>query len=91
MGEKLVQHVSVMLERCIALLAPAIERSENPVVVDATLGLGGHTEALLSKFSNLIVIGIDRDTEAINIAKSRLAGFGGRFRPIHAIYDDIQN
>ncbi len=91
MGEKLVQHVSVMLERCIALLAPAIERSENPVVVDATLGLGGHTEALLSKFSNLMVIGIDRDPEAIAIAKFRLAAFGGRFKPIHAIYDEIQN
>ncbi len=91
MGEKLAQHVSVMLERCIALLAPAIERSESPIVVDATLGLGGHTEALLSKFSNLIVIGIDRDLEAIAIAKTRLEVFGDRFKPIHAIYDDIQN
>ena len=91
MGEKLAQHVSVMLERCIALLAPAIERSESPVLVDATLGLGGHTEALLSKFSNLIVIGIDRDLDAIALAKSRLETFGDRFKPIHAIYDDIQN
>lgn len=84
-------HVSVMLERCIALLSPAIERSENPVVVDATLGLGGHTEALLNKYSNLIVIGIDRDSEAIEHAKGRLHSFGDRFKPIHAIYDDIQN
>ena len=91
MGEKLAQHVPVMLERCIALLAPAIERSESPVVVDATLGLGGHTEALLSKFSNLIVIGIDRDLDAVALAKSRLEAFGDRFKPIHAIYDDIQN
>lgn len=91
MGEKLAQHVSVMLERCIALLAPAIERSESPVVVDATLGLGGHTQALLSKYPNLIVIGIDRDQDAIAIAKSRLQEFGDRFKPIHAIYDDIQN
>ncbi|MBI3430490.1 MAG: 16S rRNA (cytosine(1402)-N(4))-methyltransferase RsmH [Actinobacteria bacterium] len=91
MGEKLAQHVSVMLERCLALLTPAIERSESPVVVDATLGLGGHTEALLSRFSNLIVIGIDRDLEALAIAKTRLEVFGDRFKPIHAIYDDIQN
>ncbi|HUW87968.1 MAG TPA: 16S rRNA (cytosine(1402)-N(4))-methyltransferase RsmH [Candidatus Paceibacterota bacterium] len=87
----MAQHVSVMLERCIELLAPAIERSESPVVVDATLGLGGHTEALLTKYSNLSVIGIDRDAEAIELAKSRLHSFGDRFKPIHAIYDDIQN
>lgn len=87
----MAQHVSVMLERCVALLSPAIERSDNPVVVDATLGLGGHAEALLAKYSKLIVIGIDRDAEAINLAKSRLQIFGERFKPIHAIYDDIQN
>lgn len=42
-----VEHTSVMLERCITLLAPAIEKSSSPVVVDATLGLGGHSYALL--------------------------------------------
>lgn len=86
----MAQHISVMLERCVALLAPAIEKSESPVVVDATLGLGGHTEALLTKYSNLIVIGIDRDLDAIAVAKSRLEIFGSRFKPVHAIYDDIQ-
>ncbi len=86
----MAQHVSVLLERCIDLLSPAIERSKNPVVVDATLGLGGHTEALLKKFPNLIVIGIDRDTDAIANATSRLAVFGDRFKSIHAVYDQIQ-
>ncbi|HEX7405510.1 MAG TPA: 16S rRNA (cytosine(1402)-N(4))-methyltransferase RsmH [Candidatus Nanopelagicaceae bacterium] len=85
----MAQHVSVMLDRCVALLSPAIEKSEIPVVVDATLGLGGHSEALLKKFPNLIVIGIDRDPEALEIATSRLAIFGGRFRPFHAVYDEI--
>ncbi len=42
-----MEHVSVMLDRCIELLSPAIERQPKPVVVDATLGLGGHSEALL--------------------------------------------
>jgi len=83
------QHASVMLDRCVALLSPAIEKSEIPVVVDATLGLGGHSEALLKKFPNLIVIGIDRDPEALEIATSRLAIFGGRFHPFHAVYDEI--
>lgn len=87
----MAQHVSVMLERCISLLSPAIERSDHPVVVDATLGLGGHSEALLRKFPKLLVIGIDRDQDAIAIAASRLAVYGGRFKPVHAIYDEIQN
>lgn len=78
-----------MLERCVALLSPAIEKSLNPVVVDATLGLGGHAEALLTKFPNLVVIGIDRDRDALTIASSRLAAFGGRFQAFHAVYDEI--
>lgn len=86
----MAQHVSVLLERCIELLSPAIERSKNPVVVDATLGLGGHTEALLKKFPNLIVIGIDRDKDAIALAATRLAVFGDRFKSVHAVYDQIQ-
>ena len=86
----MAKHVSVLLERCIELLSPAIERSKNPVVVDATLGLGGHAEALLAKFPNLIVIGIDRDVDAIAFATSRLAAFGERFKSIHAVYVEIQ-
>lgn len=86
----MAQHVSVLLERCIELLSPAIERSKNPVVVDATLGLGGHAEALLKKFPNLIVIGIDRDKDAIALATTRLAVFGDRFKSVHAMYDQIQ-
>jgi 16S rRNA (cytosine1402-N4)-methyltransferase len=84
------QHVSVLLERCIELLSPAIARSESPIVIDATLGLGGHTEALLRKFPNLIVIGIDRDEDAITHAASRLEIYGDRFKGVHAVYDQIQ-
>jgi len=86
----MAKHVSVLLERCIELLSPAIERSKNPVIVDATLGLGGHAEALLRKFPNLIVIGIDRDKDAISFATSRLAAFGDRFKSVHAVYDQVQ-
>lgn len=86
----MAKHVSVLLERCIELLSPAIGRSKNPVVVDATLGLGGHAEALLKKFPNLIVIGIDRDKDAIALATSRLEVFGDRFKSSHAVYDHIQ-
>ncbi|CAB4333697.1 MAG: 16S rRNA (cytosine(1402)-N(4))-methyltransferase RsmH [Actinobacteria bacterium] len=84
-----IAHISVMRDRCIDLLTPAIAANEHPVVVDATLGFGGHTFALLSKFPHLTVIGIDRDTDAINAATQRLAPFADRLRTSHATFDQI--
>ena len=83
------EHVSVMRDRCVDLLSPAIAASTNPVVVDATLGLGGHTEALLQKFPHLTVIGIDRDLDAIAKATARLAPFADRFKTAHSTFDGI--
>jgi len=82
-------HVSVMLDRCIELLTPAINSSQKPVIVDATLGLGGHTESLLAKFPNLTVIGIDRDTDALKRASERLAPFADRLFTAHTTFDAI--
>ena len=78
-----------MLDRCIDLLTPSIQATQNPVVVDATLGLGGHSEALLEKFPQLTLIGIDRDPEALALATARLSKYAGRFLPVHAVYDEI--
>lgn len=89
--ESNTQHVSVMRDECIELLSPAITSHANPVVIDATLGLGGHTEALLNKFPQLVVIGIDRDTQAIEIATERLSRFGERFISHHSIFDRISD
>jgi 16S rRNA (cytosine1402-N4)-methyltransferase len=89
--ESNTQHVSVMRDECIELLSPAISAHANPVVIDATLGLGGHTEALLNKFPQLVVIGIDRDTQAIEIATERLSRFGQRFILHHSIFDRISD
>jgi len=83
-------HISVMRDRCIELLTPAINSCANPVVVDATLGLGGHTEALLEKFPQLTVIGIDRDRDALNSAIVRLAPFADRFHAAHSPFDSIE-
>ncbi|NBV65853.1 MAG: 16S rRNA (cytosine(1402)-N(4))-methyltransferase RsmH [Actinobacteria bacterium] len=83
------EHISVMRDTCIDLLTPAINKSENPVVVDATLGLGGHSEALLESNPNLVLIGIDRDLDAIVKAKNRLAKFENRVKLNHAIFDEI--
>ena len=59
------------------------------MVIDCTLGLGGHTEALLSEHENLTVIGIDRDPAALRLATARLEPFGKRFIPAAATYDEI--
>jgi 16S rRNA (cytosine1402-N4)-methyltransferase len=78
-----------MRDRCVDLLSPLIVNSTNPVVVDATLGLGGHTEALLQKFPHLTVIGIDRDLDAIVKATARLAPFADRLKTAHSTFDGI--
>jgi len=83
------EHISVMRDTCIDLLTPAINKSETPVVVDATLGLGGHSEALLESNPNLVLIGIDRDLDAIVKAKNRLAKFENRTKLSHGIFDEI--
>ena len=86
-----MQHISVLRDRCIDLLTPSIEISEHPVVVDATLGLGGHSEALLDRFPQLIVIGIDRDPRALAQATERLSRFGERIKTTHAIFDEVSD
>jgi 16S rRNA (cytosine1402-N4)-methyltransferase len=86
-----MQHISVMRDRCVDLLAPAIEKSENPVVIDGTLGLGGHTEALLERFENLTVIGIDRDEIALGRATERLAPYANRVKTAHCVFDQISS
>lgn len=81
-------HEPVMLERTIELLGPALA-NESAVLVDCTLGLGGHTEAFLERFPNVKVIGIDRDQEALELARKRLARFSGRVSFFHGTYDEI--
>ena len=82
------RHTPVMLERCIELLEPAL-RGPSAVLVDATLGMGGHTEAVLRAFPDVRVVGLDRDPQALALAGRRLAPFGARFTGVHAVYDEI--
>ncbi|WP_418606920.1 16S rRNA (cytosine(1402)-N(4))-methyltransferase RsmH [Georgenia sp. SUBG003] len=83
-------HVPVLLERCLDLLAPAVGGA-GAVLIDATLGMGGHTEAALRRFPDLRVVGIDRDPQALELATARLAPFAGRFVPVRATYDHIDD
>jgi 16S rRNA (cytosine1402-N4)-methyltransferase len=82
-------HEPVMLERCIELLAPALE-SGKAILIDCTLGLGGHTESFLTRFPQLHVIGLDRDPNALKLAKERLEPFGERVTFVHVVYDQIE-
>ena len=88
MSEAASRHTPVMLDRCVELLSPALTRP-HAVAVDATLGMGGHAEALLTRLPDLTVVGIDRDRDAIALATSRLAFAGERFSAHHGTYDDI--
>ncbi|NMR20615.1 16S rRNA (cytosine(1402)-N(4))-methyltransferase RsmH [Cellulomonas fimi] len=84
------RHTPVMLARCVELLAPALT-SPGAVLVDSTLGMGGHSEAVLRAFPEVRVVGIDRDEQALEIAGRRLGAFGDRFTPVHAVYDEIED
>jgi 16S rRNA (cytosine1402-N4)-methyltransferase len=82
------RHVPVLLGRVLELLAPALT-APGAVVVDATLGMGGHAEALLVAHPQARLIGIDRDTDALALATARLAPFGTRITLVHAVYDQL--
>ncbi|OLT20100.1 16S rRNA (cytosine(1402)-N(4))-methyltransferase [Pseudonocardia sp. CNS-139] len=82
------RHVPVALPRVAELLAPAI--ADRPaVLVDATLGLGGHAAALLATHPQLTLVGLDRDPDALAIAGRRLTAHAGRVHLVHAVYDRI--
>jgi len=81
-------HIPVLLERCIELLAPALT-VPGAVVVDATLGLGGHSEALLERFDRIQLVGLDRDRHALALAGERLERFGERVHLVHTVYDEL--
>ncbi len=86
MSEREPAHVPVLLDRVLALLGPAL--SDRPAVaVDATLGLGGHAEALLEAHPQLTLVGLDRDPVALARSRYRLARYQERIHLVHAVYD----
>lgn len=86
-------HEPVMLDRCVELLSPAITAAaaagRRPVFVDATLGLGGHTEAMLLAHGDLTAVGIDTDPSALKRAAARLQPLGDRNRCVHTTFDQF--
>ncbi|MGB9372773.1 MAG: 16S rRNA (cytosine(1402)-N(4))-methyltransferase RsmH [Jiangellales bacterium] len=82
------RHIPVMQTRVVELLAPALGH-RGAVVVDATLGMGGHAAALLDACPEAHLVGIDRDPEALEVAGERLASYGGRVTLVPAVYDQV--
>lgn len=82
------KHVPVLLERILGLFAPVLA-GRPAVLVDATVGLGGHADALLSAHPQLTLIALDRDPEALKRSAERLARHGDRVRFVHAVYDRL--
>ena len=87
-------HIPVLLDRCVELLMPALTRRHpdgtGAVLVDATLGAGGHAERFLRELPGLRLIGLDRDPDALRIAGERLAPFGDRVMLVRTRYDGIE-
>ncbi|OBH94450.1 16S rRNA (cytosine(1402)-N(4))-methyltransferase [Mycobacterium sp. E2733] len=86
-------HVPVLLHRCVELLTPALTRHDadgsGAVLLDATLGAGGHAERFLTDLPGLRLIGLDRDPGALDIARARLARFADRITLVHTRYDGL--
>jgi 16S rRNA (cytosine1402-N4)-methyltransferase len=82
------QHTPVMAGRVVELLAPAV-CAPDAVVVDATLGMGGHAAAVLDACPQVRLVGIDRDPEALEIAADRLAPWADRVHLVHSVYDRV--
>lgn len=78
-------HRPVLLRETIHFLEP----ERGGLLVDCTVGLGGHSEAILESSSETRVIGIDRDASALSSASERLGRFGQRFRPVHADFKEV--
>ena len=82
------RHLPVLVDRVVALVAPALDEP-GAVLVDATLGLGGHAEAILERCPRARVVGLDRDLDALARAEARLAGLASRTTFVHAVYDEL--
>ena len=80
-------HSSVLLNESLEVLKP----QKGDLIVDATLGMGGHSDAILKINESVKVIGIDQDKNALRLADKRLEKFGDRFSSMHANFSEIKS
>ncbi len=85
-----IVHTPVLLNECLEYLSPIGESfSSNAVMIDSTLGEGGHTYNFLKKYPNLKIIGLDADCVIQSRAKERLQEFGGRVQFYNGWFQDF--
>lgn len=85
-GMDSARHVPVLLTSVVEFLRPA---ETGGLIVDATLGLGGHAEALLEHYGSVRLLGIDRDPAALELAGRRLERFGDRARLVRGRHEEL--
>ncbi|GBG26372.1 Ribosomal RNA small subunit methyltransferase H [Hondaea fermentalgiana] len=87
-------HVSVLRDEVVDVFADTLGMRNEALIVDGTLGAGGHVEALLHRFEtlpcNLRIVGVDRDPDALEIARRRLAPWGDKFRAVHSNFSEMK-
>ncbi|HYR26878.1 MAG TPA: 16S rRNA (cytosine(1402)-N(4))-methyltransferase RsmH [Thermoanaerobaculia bacterium] len=81
-----MQHQPVLLNEILEYLIPS---RPDGTLVDATVGLGGHSEALLEKHPSVRLIGIDRDPEALERSRQRLSRFGDRVTLVQGRHESL--
>ena len=80
------KHLPVLFNEVLDLVRPA---RKDGTIVDATIGLGGHSEGLLEKYPEARLIGVDRDSRALEIARERLGRFGTRVTLVEGRHESI--
>ncbi len=85
LGGKGAPHRPVLLDESLKFLVP----ERGGFFVDCTVGLGGHSEAILNASDKTRVLGIDRDPAALEYTRQRLASFGDRFKAVHANFNEV--
>ncbi|MEM9597532.1 MAG: 16S rRNA (cytosine(1402)-N(4))-methyltransferase RsmH [Acidobacteriota bacterium] len=84
----MAEHVPVLLEETHRWLAPAL--ADGGWWMDCTVGLGGHAAALLERLPAARLVAVDRDPEALELAKARLRPFGGRVEWIQSRFGEVE-
>jgi 16S rRNA (cytosine1402-N4)-methyltransferase len=82
-----IVHQPVLPEEVLSRLVPPA--TGDALLIDATLGQGGHTEAFLSRYPRLVVIAVDADRAVMATARERLSGFAGRIQFVHSWFGDF--